>query len=197
MQRPMPMSDLSSPVGPRDHLHGARDPVIVLVEYGDYQCSYCGRAYPIVKALRERFGQSLGFVFRNFPLVDLHPHALLAAETAEWAALQHRFWEMHDFLFEHQADLRESTLLAGASRFDLDRRQLQTAWRDHALRARVHEDIASGVASGVEGTPTFFINGRLHDDAWDFDTLGAAIDRAIEHAIGDARLDPARRGAFR
>lgn len=147
----------------------------MLVEYGDYQCPHCGRAYPIVRELQRRFGDSLAFVFRNFPLVDIHPDALRAAETAEWAALGHRFWQMHEFLFEHQRSLDASSLLAAASRLDLDRNQLQVAWHDHALRQRVRDDLASGAASGVQGTPTFFINGVMYEDSWDVDTLGQAL----------------------
>jgi protein-disulfide isomerase len=166
---------LTVPLGPRDHVMGSRNARIVLVEYGDYQCPACGRAYPIVQQLQHAFGDSLAFAFRNFPLPDLHPDALRAAETAEWAGLSRRFWPMHDFLFEHQDQLDASRLLAAAARLDLDRHQLQVAWRDGALHTRIREDVASGAASGVTGTPTFFINGERYDDSWDFDDLAAAI----------------------
>jgi len=172
------MSRLSVPFGPRDHVLGSATAPVVLVEYGDYECPYCGRAYPIVKQLQRRFGDSLAFVFRNFPLTELHPDALRAAETAEWAALGRQFWPMHDYLFEHQDQLGPKDLLAAAARFSLDGHQLRTAWRDRALRARVAEDVASGTTSGVAGTPSFFINGELHEDAWDVDSLALALEAA-------------------
>jgi protein-disulfide isomerase len=148
---------------------------VVLIEYGDYQCAYCGQAYPIVKELQRRFGDSIAFVFRNFPLPQLHPDAERAAETAEWAALAHRFWPMHDFLFEHQRSLDASSLLNAAAKLQLDRRQLEVAWHDRALQRRVAEDVASGMASGVSGTPSFFINGVLYEDSWEVDDLAAAL----------------------
>ena len=169
---------LAIPIGPRDHLFGSHHAPVVLVEYGDYECPYCGQAYPIVKELQRRFDDSLAFAFRNFPLTDMHPFALRAAETAEWAALARRFWPMHDYLFEHQDQLEAAELLEAAARLELDRHQLQTAWHDRALQPRVAEDIASGAASGVSGTPTFFINGVRHEGSWAFDDLAAAIAAA-------------------
>lgn len=169
---------LTAPVGHRDHAMGSLQAPVVLVEYGDYQCSYCGRAYPVVKELQRRFGDSLAFVFRNFPLTQMHPDAQRAAETAEWAALGHRFWQMHDFLFEHQRSLDASSLLNAAAKLQLDRRQLEVAWHDRALQHRVAEDVASGAASGVSGTPSFFINGVRYEDSWAIDELAAALRAA-------------------
>lgn len=186
------MPTLSLAIDSRDHVRGLLQSRVVLVEYGDYQCSHCGRAYPIVRELQRRFGDSLAFVFRNFPLTALHPDAFRAAETAEWAALSRNFWPMHDLLFEHQHSLDESSLLAAAAHLGLDRRRLAVAWHDHALRARVAEDIASGAHSGVHGTPTFFINGEMHEDSWDLETLADALRQAgaIERA-GRALTDRA------
>lgn len=166
---------LTTSIGSRDHVRGSRQAPVVLVEYGDYQCPYSGLAHPIIKELERRFGDSLAFVFRNFPLVELHPDALRAAETAEWAGLSHRFWPMHDYLFEHQTQLSSTALLAAASSLRLERHQLEVAWHDHALRHRVGEDVASGTACGVRGTPTFFLNGELYEGSWDGDTLGEAV----------------------
>jgi protein-disulfide isomerase len=169
---------LSIPVGTRDHVIGDVAAAVVLVEYGDYQCPSCGYAYPIVKQLQRMFGTTLAFAFRNFPLPELHPDAWRAAETAEWAALERRFWPMHDYLFEHQDELAADELLIAAKRLDLNHRQLATAWHDHALRARVAADVAGGLSSGVSGTPTFFIDGVLYEDSWELDDLAAALRTA-------------------
>lgn len=162
-------------VGARDHIMGTLDAPVILVEYGDYQCPYCGAAHPIVQEMQRRFGDSLAFVFRNFPLGNLHPDAHRAAETAEWAALANQFWPVHDYLFEHQQELAPTELLRAIRGFDLDPRALQMAWDGGALRRRVVEDMESGRASGVSGTPTFFINGRLYEDSWDDDSLALAL----------------------
>lgn len=169
------MSPLTIPVGERDHAQGPADAPVTLVEYGDYQCPQCAEAHRVVKELQRRFGDSLAFVFRNFPLTEIHPDAERAAETAEWAALSRRFWPMHDFLFEHPQSLDATSLLTAVGHLKLDRRQLQTAWHDRALQHRVAEDVASGKASGVCATPTFFINGARHEGSWDIDTLAEAL----------------------
>jgi protein-disulfide isomerase len=169
---------LTPPVGQRDHVSGSRRAPVTLVEYGDYQCPPCGQAYGIVKQLQRSFGDSLAFVFRNFPLTEIHPDAERAAETAEWAALSRQFWPMHDFLFEHQESLDATSLLNAVGHLKLDRRQLQTAWHDRALQHRVAEDVASGKASGVRELPTFFINGARHEGSWDIATLAEALRAA-------------------
>ena len=162
----------------RDHIQGPADAAVTLVEYGDYECPYCGAAYPIIKELQARMGNSLRFVFRNFPITTSHPHAERAAEADEAAAGQSAFWEMHDLLFENQKHLQDEDLRSYAERLGLD---LERFDREHAERVhaeRVHEDFMSGVRSGVNGTPTFYINRVRHDDAYDVETLFAALDRA-------------------
>jgi len=161
---------LSSPVGDRDHAQGADIAPVTLVEYGDYECPHCGRAYSIVKEVQRRLGPQLRFVFRNFPLRESHPHAERAAEAAEAAATQGRFWEMHDALFEHQRTLDDGHILQIAGTLGLDVSKLEKELRSHTHEARVREDFRSGVRSGVNGTPTFFINGVRFDDSWDADT---------------------------
>lgn len=158
--------ELTTPVGPNDHTQGPPNAPITLVEYGDYECPYCGMAYPIVKRIQERLGDRLRFVFRNFPLAEAHPNAMAAAEFAEAAALQGKFWEMHDALYEHQRALNGTNLQRYARALDLDRRALDAALRSGDPIARVRADVMSGVASGVSGTPTFFINGRRFAGDW-------------------------------
>lgn len=166
---------LTLPVTDRDHAQGSAQAVLTLVEYGDYECPYCGRAYPIVKEVQRRLGPSLRFVFRNFPLAEMHPHAQHAAEAAEAAAAQERFWEMHDALFEHQRSLEDRHLLQYAQTIGLDQDRFQQDLTSHTYAGRVREDFQSGVRSGVNGTPTFFINGVRHDAAWDIETLTDAL----------------------
>ena len=166
---------LSSPVTARDHAQGPPDAAVTLVEYGDYECPHCGRAYPIVKEIQKRLGSRLRFVFRNFPLKEIHPHAEHAAEAAEAAAVQGKFWEMHDTIFEHQRALDDRHLLEYATELALDEARVQRELASHMHAARVREDFLSGIRSGVNGTPTFFINGIRHDDAWDVDTLEQAL----------------------
>jgi len=162
----------------RDHLQGPSDAAVTLVQYGDYECPYCGAAYPIIKQVQARMGERLRFVFRNFPITTSHPHAEQAAEAAEAAATQGRFWEMHDLLYENQERLRDQDLLGYAETLglDLDLFDMELAERVHAERVR--EDFMSGVRSGVNGTPTFYINGVRHDDAYELETLLAALERA-------------------
>ncbi len=173
---PNEVAMLSVPVTTRDHAQGPADAVLTLVEYGDYECPHCGRAYPIVKALQRRFGSRLRFVFRNFPLGEIHPHAQHAAEAAEAAASQGLFWEMHDTIFEHQSALDDRHLVQYARDIGADERQLHDELTSHAHAARVREDFLTGVRSGVNGTPTFFINGVRHDDSWDVETLAQALN---------------------
>jgi protein-disulfide isomerase len=169
---------LTLPVGERDHIQGSADARVTLVEYGDYECPHCRRAYPIVKEVQRRQGLRLRFVFRNFPLRESHPHAQHAAEAAEAAGAQGRFWEMHDRLFERQFALEDENLVeyAGDLGLDIARFRADLAAGVHAPRVR--EDFRSGVMSGVNGTPTFFINGARHDDGWDVEPLLAALERA-------------------
>lgn len=173
---------LSTPVSDEDHIQASPEADLTLVEYGDYECPYCGRAYPIIKEVQRRLGAQLRFVFRNFPLRESHPHAEMAAEAAEAAAAQGRFWEMHDVLYEHQRALDHSHLLQYARDLGLDERQFDEDLRSHKYASRVRHDFLSGVRSGVNGTPTFFINGVRHDDAWDVETLSDALRAAMTSA---------------
>jgi protein-disulfide isomerase len=171
---------LTLPVGERDHVQGPADAPVTLVEYGDYECPYCGEAYPIVKALQQRLGERLRFVFRNFPLANAHPHAEHAAEAAEAAAAQgeDRFWAMHDRLYEHQRALDDAHLEGHAAAVGLDVERFDREMEEGRYRERVREDFLSGVRSGVNGTPTFYINGARHDDSYDLGVLLAAAERA-------------------
>ena len=162
----------------RDHIQGSAEAAVTLVEYGDYECPYCGAAYPIVKELQSRLGDGLRFVFRNFPITTSHPHAEQAAESAEAAAAQGRFWEMHDVLYENQARLRDPDLRGYAEQVALDLGRFDQELAEHVHAARVREDFMSGVRSGVNGTPTFYVNGARHDDSYDLDTMLAALARA-------------------
>ena len=154
---------LTPPVSARDHAQGPADAPVTLVEYGDYECPHCGRAYPIVKAVQRSMGNDLRFVFRNFPLTKSHEHAEHAAEMAEAAGEQGKFWEMHDRLFENQDALENEDLFGFAASLGIDRAWAAAALAQGVFTARVREDFASGVKSGVNGTPTFFINGARYD----------------------------------
>lgn len=163
------MSDgaLAPPVDDaRDHIQGADRAPVTLVEYGDYECPYCGMAYPIVKSLQAALGGQLRFVFRNFPLTDSHPHAEHAAEAAEAAAAQGRFWEMHDALYENQEALGDDDLVAHARAIGVDAERVARELADGTWAKRVRDDFRSGVRSGVNGTPTFFVNGVRYDEGW-------------------------------
>jgi protein-disulfide isomerase len=162
----------------RDHIQGRADAAVTLVEYGDYECPYCGAAYPIVKQVQDRMGERLRFVFRNFPISTSHPHAEQAAEAAEAAGAQDRFWEMHDLLYENQDRLEPQDLRGYAERLGLDIEAFDRDLAEHIHATRVHEDFMSGVRSGVNGTPSFYINGAKHNDSYDFETLLAALERA-------------------
>ena len=166
------------PVGPRDHAQGAANAPVTLVEYGDYECPHCGAAYPIVKAVQKRLGHTLRFVFRNFPLSNAHPHAAMAAELAEVAGADGKFWQMHDMLFENQDALDPDNLIGYASELGLDIERVTAALEQRTQQARVAEDFSSGVRSGVNGTPTFFINGVRFDASWDEETLTMALEAA-------------------
>ena len=157
---------LKVPVSPADHAQGSADAPVTLVEYGDYECSHCGHAYPIVKRIQHRLGNRLCFVFRNFPLAEIHPHATAAARTAEAAAVFDKFWEMHDMLFEHQDAFESADLLGYAEKLKLDTVKFRDALGDQAIAERVQSDFLGGVRSGVNGTPTFFINGTRFDGDW-------------------------------
>jgi protein-disulfide isomerase len=162
----------------RDHIQGPADAAATLVQYGDYECPYCGAAYPIIREVQARMGDRLRFVFRNFPISTSHPHAEQAAEAAEAAGAQGRFWEMHDLLYENQRNLTDPDLHGYAERLELDVQRFDDELADHVHAARVHEDFIGGVRSGVNGTPTFYVNGARHDDSYDAETLISALERA-------------------
>jgi protein-disulfide isomerase len=162
----------------RDHIQGPANAPVTLLEYGDYECPYCGAAYPIIKTVQARMDQRLRFVYRNFPITTSHPHAQQAAESAEAAATQGRFWEMHDVLFENQKRLRDQDLRAYAEALALDLERFERELAEHVHAGRVHEDFMSGVRSGVNGTPTFYINGVRHDDSYEAETLLSALETA-------------------
>jgi protein-disulfide isomerase len=172
------MSKLRIAVNLDDHIQGDPTAECSLVEYGDYECPYCGEAYPIVKRLQKHFGKRLSLVFRNFPLAQIHPWAEQAAEVAEFAGAQGKFWEMHDLLYENQERLGEALFPKLAEKLGLSTSQLQTAIANQTYRARVRADFSGGARSGVNGTPTFFVNGQRHNGPFDFDSLSEAIELA-------------------
>jgi protein-disulfide isomerase len=168
------------PVDPhRDHIQGPENAPVTLVEYGDFQCPNCEEAYPVVKSIQKKMGSQLRFVYRHFPITDSHPDAAHAAEASEAAAAQGQFWEMHDMLFEHQNALDEQALRGYAERLGLDVNLFEQDMRNHAFAARVTEDFSTGLHSGVNGTPTFFINGDRYDLPWDEETW---LLRALQEA---------------
>jgi protein-disulfide isomerase len=175
-----PILDLAVPVDPEvDHVRGPADAPVTLVEYGDFECPYCGRAEPVVRELVQAFGDDLSFVFRHLPLVDVHEHAAAAAEAAEAAAAQCRFWDMHDILMEEGASLIYPDLVRYAEELGLDVERFADDLRNRRHTMRVQRDVASADASGAAGTPAFFVNGRRHQGSHDIDGLAAAIEREL------------------
>jgi len=172
---------LRPPVSEKDHIQGPAGAPVELVEYGDYQCPHCGRAYPIIKRIQQELGDSLKFVFRNFPLSEAHPQAFMAAIAAEAAAKQNAYWEMHDLIFENQQSLSDEPFLGFAQQLGLDTAQFEKDLADEALSARVEADFDSGIRSGVNGTPSFFINGLRYDDSWEEQKLLARLKKS-QHA---------------
>ena len=174
---------LTPPVSARDHVEGRTDAPLTLVEYGDYQCPYCGAAYPVVKRLQKASGKKLRFVFRNFPLTQAHPYAMVAAEAAEAAALQGKFWEMHDLIYENQAELEPDVLPAWVQKLGMDLEEFGTAIRRGEITKRIKEDRMSGIHSGVNGTPCFFINGARYDGPADYEPLRMALEQRLNSNI--------------
>ncbi len=169
---------LTPPVGDGDRIRGAADAAITLVQYGDYDCPYTVRAHAVVRGLRKRLGERMRFVFRAFPLTRIHQHAQAAAEAAEAAAQGGRFWEMHDRLLEARRKLTTEDLKRYAEAVGLDVARFERDLAEHAHKAKVKEQLQSGLRSGVRGTPTYFINGVRHDGSHDFETLLAAMETA-------------------
>lgn len=170
---------LKPAVGDRDHVRGEADAPVTLVEYGDYECPYCRQVAPVIQELRKRFGDRLRYVFRHFPITTAHPHAQLAAEAAEAAAGQGKFWEMHDLLFTYEGVLDRAQLVQFARELDLDVARFERDLDEHVHADRVREDFLSGVRSGANGTPAFFLNGVRYDGPWDLDSLIAEVRKPL------------------
>ena len=168
------------PVKEHDHIQGPIDAPCALVEYGDYQCPYCGDAYEIIKEVQERLGDKLCFAFRSFPLVDIHEHAEHAAEAAESAAAQGRFWEMHALLFENQNALDDDDLAGYAAELGLDPKRIMAEVESGAHAARIKKDLISGEQNEVNGTPTFFVNGKFFEGEPNVEDLVAALTENTE-----------------
>ena len=182
--------DLSGDVDPdRDHIRGSNDAPVTLVEYGDYECPYCGRAEVVIRELLDSFGDDLRYVWRHLPLNDVHPNAQMAAEAAEAAAAQGAFWDMHDTLLDHQDELTPPDLRRHAEELGLDVERFWDELRRREHAERVAEDVGTADASGVAGTPSFFINGRRHQGAYDTDTLTAAVRAAAWRARLTSQAD--------
>lgn len=178
------MSSLKVPVAETDHIQGSQDAPVTLLEYGDYQCPHCGHAHGIIQALQAHYGEQLRFVFRNFPLTEIHPLAEPAAEAAEFAAAHGKFWEMHDAIFENQEELSLPLLQELADQLDLSQGKLRAALASHEFLPRIRADFMGGVRSGVNGTPTFFINGFRHEGSFEFEDMVEAIDERLAHSKG-------------
>jgi len=170
---------LAMPIDQNDHTLGPASAIVTLVEYGDFECPSCGQAYPAVNMLLKHFEGRVRFVFRQFPLREVHSHAALAAEAAEAAAAQQQFWPMHNLLFEHQHHLKAASLRQYAGQAGLDLNRYDHEMSDHVYLQRVQEHIESGTRSGVRGTPAFFVNGVLQDSSFGFQPLQTAIDAAL------------------
>jgi protein-disulfide isomerase len=178
-----PLVDLTQPVDPdRDHVRGPEESSVTIVEYGDFECPYCGRAEPVVRELLADQGD-IRYVWRHLPLEHVHPHASLAAEASEAAAAQDAFWPMHDLLLAHQDDLTWQDLLGHATELGLDLERFRDEMHEHRFAARVAEDVQSAELSGVAGTPTFFVNGSRHYGAYDIGSLKAAVKTARARAL--------------
>jgi len=173
-----PFVPLTPPVDQRDHAIGPPDAPVTLVEYGDYECPYCGRAFPIVDRLRQEVGERLRLVFRHFPQNTVHAHASVAAQAAEAAAAQGKFWEMHEKLYRHQDDLADADLVQYALRLGLEVYRFESDLASEQFSRKVRDDFSSGLRSGVKGTPTFFINGVRYDGPLEYEALREAIIRA-------------------
>jgi protein-disulfide isomerase len=170
------MSKLRIPVSDLDHRTGDQKGKVILVEYGDYQCPHCGIAYPLIKRLLKEFSHGLLFVFRNFPIPEAHPQAMISAQAAEAASLQDKFWEMHDIIFEHRDNLSGKSLLQYAKMLHLSFDQFSQDWIRKEVISKVETDFEGGIRSGVNGTPTFFVNGiKLESYDASFESLANAV----------------------
>jgi protein-disulfide isomerase len=177
------MTQLVQPVTEDDHIAGPMDAPLTLVEYGDFECPHCGAAHPVVKEIQRLLGDSLRFVYRHFPLTQIHPHAQPAAEASEAAAAQDAFWEMHDIIFENQDALTNRDLVRYAAAIDIDAGKVAEELVAGTWEPRVRRDFLSGVRGGVNGTPAFFINGIRHDGALDLHSLLVALRESAATAV--------------
>jgi len=175
------MSTLTEPIGPRDHVLGPPNAPARLVEYGDYECPYCARAHYEVAEVLRRVGNHVRYAYRQFPLTQLHPHALLAAQAAQAAGIEGRFWPMHSILFEHQRALEPSDLIGYAETLGIDVRRFARDLRSGVHLPQIEAAFRSGVQSGVNGTPTFFLNGARIEGRWDADSVTSAIHAVLSH----------------
>jgi protein-disulfide isomerase len=173
------MGTLRVPVTQHDHSKGPANAPVTLVEYGDFECPGCGAAYPIVNLVLQHFGPKLQFVFRHFPLTQVHPNAEPAAESAEFAGAHGRFWEMHDGIYENQDRLGSPLLFALAGALELSELELRNALASEKYAPKIKSDFLGGVRSGVNGTPSFFVNGRQHEGSYAFEDLVAAIEQHL------------------
>ena len=171
--------ELAVPVSAGDHMLGASHAPVTIVEYGDFECPNCRQAVPAVKLLLERFAGRIRAVYRHFPLEEVHPHALLAAQAAECAAGQGRFWQMHDLLYEHQSHLKLNQLRTYAERLELDMVRYEAEMKDEVYLQRVREHIEGGKLSGVRATPAFFVNGKIQDVSFGLQVLAKAVETAL------------------
>jgi protein-disulfide isomerase len=171
---------LKDPVSNNDYIQGGKNAMITLVEYGDYQCPYCGQAYPIIKQIQKHYGSKLRFVFRNFPLTEVHPLAMPAAQTAEYAGAEGLFWEMHDRIYENQSNLNIELLFALTESLNLSQAKLKEALTNQIFDHKIQKDFIGGVKSGVNGTPTFYINNVRYSDPVEFQNLVSALDETIK-----------------
>jgi len=185
------MSGLTAPVSERDHTRGAPAAAVTLVEYGDFECPYCRALAPIVDGLRQRLGGQLRFVFRHFPMASSHPHAFRAAQAAEAAAAQGKFWEMHDLLFTRQQALEDEHLSAYAAELGLDVERFRRELQAGVYAERVREDLRSGSAGGATGTPTVFLDGVRFDTSVGIQELLAVIRRTHPEVAIAPGADPA------
>jgi protein-disulfide isomerase len=173
------MGTLRVPVTQHDHSKGPANASVTLVEYGDFECPGCGAAYPIVNLVLQHFGPKLQFVFRHFPLTQVHPNAEPAAESAEFAGAHERFWEMHDGIYENQDRLGPPLLFALAGALELSELELRNALASEKYAPKIKSDFLGGVRSGVNGTPSFFVNGHQHEGSYAFEDLVAAIEQHL------------------
>jgi protein-disulfide isomerase len=176
--------ELTLPVNSnRDHVQGPQRAPVTLLEYGDYECHYCGQANLVVDKVVQQLGNKIYFAFHNFPLTQIHPHAQHAAEVAECAGAQNKFWDMHDILYENQHALEDENLVEYAEILELDMPRFQDDFYNHTFASRVREDFLSGIRSGVNGTPTFYLNGMRYNDSWDQETLTKTLRDTINKNV--------------